>query len=94
MPRNNPRYGRIRAATETAIEALEVLGRLNDIDAARVAALRALADAVDSDPTNASLWREYRATEQLLREKNDPSSDDFTQLLAALSAEMGDTETP
>jgi hypothetical protein len=87
-------FGRNRTAAEATIRALVSAGRLDEIDAVRVAAVRALADAVDSDPTNASLWREYRAAEEALREDNDSSTDEFTQLLAALSAEVGDTETP
>jgi hypothetical protein len=92
--RKKAALGRNRTAAESTIKALEMQGRLADIDAARVALVRALADAVDSDPTNASLWREYRASEQALREANDTSGDDFTQLLAALSAEVGDTKMP
>jgi hypothetical protein len=91
--RKKPAYGRNRTAAETTIAALETHGSLGDVDAARVALVRALADAVDADPTNASLWREYRAAEQALREADDSTSDEFTRLLAALSAEMGDTET-
>jgi hypothetical protein len=91
--KKRPTYGRNRTAAETTIEALEAHERLSDIDAARVALVRALADAVDSDPTNASLWREYRAAEQALRETDDTTGDEFARLLAALSAEMGDTET-
>ncbi len=86
-------YGRNRSAIDLTITALERLGRLEDTDAAKVATARALADAVDSDPTNASLWREYRAAEQSLRESHDTTADEFAQLLAALSAEVGDTET-
>ena len=93
MTKTNASFGFNRRAAEDTISTLEELGRVDSIDAVRLASLRALADAVDSDPTNASLWREYRA-EQALREDNDSSTDEFTQLLAALSAEVGDTETP
>ena len=88
-----PQYGRNRTAVELTILALNNLGRLEDIDAAKVASAQTLADAVDADPTNASLWREYRAAEQALRESHDTTADEFAQLLADLSAEVGNTET-
>lgn len=48
-----------------------------------------LAEAVDSDPTNAALWGQYRAAEQLIREVATGGDDDeFTQLMARLSAEV------
>lgn len=86
-------YGRNRNAVELTILALHNLGRLEDIDAAKVASAQTLADAVDVDPTNASLWREYRAAEQALRESHDTTADEFAQLLADLSAEVGNIET-
>jgi hypothetical protein len=89
--KKKPVHGRNRTAAETTIRALEELGRIEEIDAARVSLVRTLADAVDTDPTNASLWREYRAAEQALREQHDTTGDEFAQLLAELSAEMGDT---
>ena len=90
-PKKKPAYGRNRNAVELTILALHNLGRLEAIDSAKVATAQTVADAVDADPTNASLWREYRAAEQSLRESNDTTADEFAQLLAALSAEVGDT---
>ena len=68
------------------IEALAAAGRLEAIDAATVAVAQGLAAAVDADPTNASLWREYRAAVETLRGVGaDSSSDDaFAQALAAI----------
>lgn len=89
--------GRNRLAIEKSIAALKVARKLGPADAAKIAAAQSLADAIDSDPTNASLWREYRAAELSLRETNDNNQDEFAQLLAALSAEVGDstkTRTP
>lgn len=87
-----PAHGRNRTAIETTIEALRQVGRLEPVDAARVALAQALADAVDADPSNASLWREYRAAESALREVDDSNQDDFALLLDALSAEVGDNQ--
>lgn len=85
-----PVYGRNRTAAEATIEALRTAGRLENVDSARIATLQALADAVDLDPSNASLWREYRAAEAVLREVNDESDNELAALLKELQAEMGD----
>lgn len=68
------------------IEALAQLGRLEDIDAATVAVAQGLAAAVDADPTNASLWREFRAAVETLRGVGAESSNDdaFAQAIAAI----------
>jgi len=41
------------------IAALSRLGRIEEIDAARVQALRSLADALDLDSANARMWQVY-----------------------------------
>ena len=86
-------YGRNRLAIEQTIEALRTAGRLEKVDNARIAICQSLADSVDSDPSNASLWREYRAAESALRAANDQTQDEFTTLLASLSAEVGTEST-
>ena len=83
-------WGRNRSAVEETIEAMTVAGRLEGVDSARVAMVRALADAVDADPTNASLWREYRAAEISLREVGQDDGDGFKELLESLSSAVGD----
>ncbi len=82
-------YGRNRTAIEEMLAALTDAGRLENVDSARVAMVRALADAVDQDPTNASLWREYRAAEISLREVGVSDDDGFKELLESLSSEVG-----
>jgi hypothetical protein len=86
-----PAYGRNRSAVEEMLTAMRQSGLLENIDAARVAMLQALADAVDMEPTNASLWREYRAAESSIRENTAHDQDDFQELLAALSSEVCDS---
>ena len=88
-----PAYGRNRTAVESMLVSMRDAGRLENVDSARVAMVQALADAVDQDPTNASLWREYRAAEASLRENTAHDQDDFQELLASLSAEVRDAET-
>lgn len=79
-----------RSAAEETIDALNEAGRLDTVDSARIATLRALADAVDADGANASLWREYRAAEAALREVHDDGTDDFAALVGKLSASVVD----
>lgn len=83
-------HGRNRAAVEVTIKALFDSGKIGLVDEARVNICRTLADAVDSDPLNASLWREFRASEQSLRELDAKDDDEFTALLKSLSSEVGD----
>ena len=85
IPENTPQ-GSNRVAAELTIRALGDAGRLDSTDAARIAALQALADSVDAHPDNASLWREYRAAEASLREIRDDDTDDLGELLSAVSA--------
>jgi hypothetical protein len=82
--------GRNRLAAEATITALRAAGRLELIDSARIATLQTLADAVDADPVNASLWREYRAAESTLREVNDDGNDELAEILGRLSTPMVD----
>jgi hypothetical protein len=88
-----PVHGRNRTAVEEMIEAMRSAGLLENIDAARVTMLQTLADAVDMEPTNASLWREYRAAESSIRENTAHDQDDFKELLASLSAEVRDSSS-
>ena len=59
-----------------------------EIDAAAVQALRSMAQALDSDPSQAALWRQYR---EALRELTaDDSSNSVDEALAALYTEVRD----
>ena len=80
--------GRNRLATDQVIDALSDLGRLETVDAALVAAARSLADAVDSAPDNASLWREYRAALAELRAVGGEVDDELFSTLASLRTEV------
>lgn len=87
------------AAVARTVDALRTAGRLQDEHAATVQMVESLALAVDSDPGNASLWREFRAgLETLMKvgEVNDADQDEISVILAALrgSTEMDDTENP
>lgn len=75
------------AAIAKVVRTLTELGRLEAVDAAVVQAAQSLAEAVDAQPDNASLWREYRAAEAALRSCGQGKNDDaLARALAELSA--------
>ena len=78
-----------REALERTIDALRTAGRLIDIDDARLQIARGLASAVDAQPDNPALWREYRAAEKELRQESENNGDPFDQLIRSISAEVG-----
>jgi hypothetical protein len=81
-----PAGANMRAIEET-LAALKLAGRLESVDAAKVQALRSMAEALDLNPFNSQMWREYReAIEGLTR--NDGGSDQVDDLLDKLSASV------
>lgn len=69
-------------------------GQMEDADAARWQMLRSLARAVDTAPTRAALWTEYReALSDLMKEARDADSS-LEQALEALrsAASVGDSK--
>lgn len=77
------------AALEITLSSLTANGRLEQVDAAAIQALRAMATELDRTPGKASLWREYAAAMERLR-ADDTSSEDIDKLLKGLSAEVRD----
>lgn len=73
------------------IAQLRGMGRLEEVDAARLQMARTMARTLDEVPTNAALWREYRAVVKELTADDGGSFDDD---LAAMYAESGDSPTP
>jgi len=66
----------VRAADVTLAE-LRRMGRLEQIDAARVQALRSIAESLDLNPFNSQMWREYReALGELTRDDSDDDTVD------------------
>jgi hypothetical protein len=67
-------------------------GRIESVDAAAVQALRSMAGALDEDPANAALWRQYR---EALRELTADDSDrTVEEALAGLFPEARDQAAP
>ena len=77
-----------RGQLEQTLKELRRLDRLGKIDAAAVQALRSMAFALDDDPSNAALWRQYREALRELTADDDNGSVDAA--LADLFAEVGD----
>ena len=75
-----------------------IANRLDDSHAALVALARGLAAAVDAEPGNAALWREYRATVTALGQvaaggEVDDDTADFLVSIRTPSLRRGE-ETP
>jgi len=65
---------------------------LGDVDQALATSFVMLAAAVDADPTNASLWGQYRAAEASIRGVLTGGDDEFSAVIAAMSADLRDAE--
>ena len=65
------------------VQVMRDLGRVEPIDQARVTAFLELARAVDLNPAEAGLWKQYREAERELREADD-GNDALSDLFAAL----------
>lgn len=87
-----PIYGRNRTAVNVTVLALQDSGRLSPADAARVSMVESLADAVDADPGNASLWREFRQALDGLMVERDDGIDEFAAVLGVLQSAMVNPE--
>lgn len=71
-----PRRASNATGLEKTLKALTGSGRLGDEDQALVALARSLAVAVDAEPENAALAREYRAALMALLSAGTDSLDD------------------
>lgn len=78
-------------AIEEMLGHLKTLGRLEDVDVARVEALRSMAEELDRKPSNAMLWKTYcQAVERLISTERN-SDDSLHRAWVDLNARMGDT---
>lgn len=76
-------------AIELTLAELTRMGRLEQVDAASVQALRSMAEVLDLNPFNSQMWREYReAIGGLVAD--DGASDSIDDLLDELSAPVRD----
>ena len=93
LTHNIARGGVNRLAAEKFISELRRQGRIELVDAAKVQSVRSIADALDAEPQNAQMWRQYRdATDALLRQDDD-ANDGLEKALAELGrAPVGNTK--
>ena len=77
------------AAADRTIDGLRSGGKLETVDEAMIVGFRAIAAALDAEPSNASLWREYRAIEARLRDGGGVG-DDLGRIINRLSAPIRD----
>ena len=91
MDSSEPFGANFAALGETLAE-LRRAGRLERVDAAAVQALKSMAGALDEDPWNAPLWRQYReALRELMADDSDSAVADA---LDDLFAEVRDEAPP
>jgi hypothetical protein len=67
--------GRNRRELEKTISILKDENRIKDIDAAKLQIARSVADALDSDPSNAQMWKVYCSLVDELTEETDASDE-------------------
>ena len=79
-----------RQAADATLKILADNARLTEQDEALVHLVRSLASAVDADPQNASLWREYRAAVNDLLKLGRDDTDAFSDLISRLRTPVGD----
>ena len=70
---------------------LEGLGRVSLGLGPLVQMARSLADAVDAQPLNAALWREYRGVVEVLKEVAESDDVTFAGIVAGLRSEVPDS---
>ena len=76
-----------REAVDQTIGAMESDGKLKPEHAALVTMVQGLASSVDEEPQNASLWREFRAALETLRQiglEDEQDEDEISAIIAAL----------
>ena len=72
-------------ATEVTLRELDRMGRVEDVDRAKVQMLRSLSRAVDDEPYNAALWRQYREALNVLLEVDVDADDDLAAAVAEIA---------
>ena len=77
-------------AVEVTLAELERMGRLEKVDTARIQALRSIAEAVDLNPFNSQMWREYREAIGVVTVDDRDSGSSINDLLDELSAPVRD----
>jgi len=77
--------GSMSSAMEQTLTELKRLGRFEDVDAARVQALRSMAVALDANPFNSQMWKELRESLNEVLEADEDADDLVAAALAEIS---------
>ena len=77
--------GSMSSAMEQTLTGLKRLGRFEDVDAARVQALRSMAVALDANPFNSQMWKELRESLNEVLEADEDADDLVAAALAEIS---------
>jgi hypothetical protein len=77
-------------AIAVTLSELRRMGRLETVDEARVVALGSMASALDQNPFNSQMWREYREAIEGLT-ASDGGSGSIDDLIDELSAPVRDS---
>lgn len=82
------------AAMDRTLAELERLGRFEEVDAARVQALKTMAATLDANPFNSQMWRELRESLGEVMKADDDADDGLAAALDAIAgaAPMGNPE--
>jgi hypothetical protein len=82
-------------ALESTLSELDGLGQFETVDSAAVQGLRSMARALDTEPGNAALWRQYREALKEIRRADDDADRDLAAALKEIAgaAAVGD-QTP
>jgi len=83
-------------AIRKTLAELDRLGRFEDVDAARRQALLSMAQALDENPFNSQMWREYRESLNEVLRADDDADDELASAFAEAFGSgpaLGDTKT-
>ncbi len=78
-------------AIDVTLAELRRMGRLEKVNAAQVQALRSMAEALDQNPFNSQMWKEYREAIGGLTASDDSGSTAVDDLLNELSTSVRDS---
>lgn len=83
----------MEASLEVTIGELERMGRVEDVDTALIFLLRGIVKAIQVDPFNAAMWRQYREALADLIGTESALDDDELQAWLEGGSKVGDTKT-
>lgn len=77
------------AAAEATVNSLRDAGKISEIDEVKAEAVLSMAEALDTDPQNAALWRVYVAALTELTTDKAGESDDIRDIFFYMQSKVG-----